>query len=155
MTPTACPTSPKSSADAPETTPRSERAAMISDDAMASFRLRSAAIESPDAAHTTSLAVERAKAGDREALRFLYVRYANNIYSYVASLLRNHHEAEDVTQQVFAKLPDSLQRYEDRGASAAGRSRRCGRGARASSGTERRGPRSAEGCRAASRTRAA
>jgi RNA polymerase sigma-70 factor (ECF subfamily) len=90
--------------------------ARTSDDAIASFRLRGAAIESPDAARMTRLAVERAKSGDGEAIRYLYLRYANNVYSYVASMLRNHHEAEDVTQQVFAKLPASLQRYEDRGA---------------------------------------
>jgi RNA polymerase sigma-70 factor (ECF subfamily) len=116
MTPTACPTSPKPSAAASDPKPRAARNYDISDDAITSFRLRSAAIESIDASRTTRLAVERAKAGDREAIRYLYVRYANNVYSYVASLLRNHHEAEDVTQQVFAKLPDSLQRYEDRGA---------------------------------------
>jgi RNA polymerase sigma-70 factor, ECF subfamily len=116
MTPTACPTSSKRSAAASDPEPRAARTFDISDDAITSFRLRSAAIESIDASRTTRLAVERAKAGDREAIRYLYVRYANNIYSYVASLLRNHHEAEDVTQQVFAKLPESLQRYEDRGA---------------------------------------
>ena len=58
----------------------------------------------------------RAKQGDREALRYLYIRYADNVYSYVSSIVRNHHEAEDVTQQVFAKLTDSLAHYEDRGA---------------------------------------
>jgi RNA polymerase sigma-70 factor (ECF subfamily) len=62
------------------------------------------------------LAVSRAKQGDREALRELYVRYADNVYSYVATIVRDHHEAEDVTQQVFAKLVDSLRHYEDRGA---------------------------------------
>ena len=116
MTPTACPTSPKRSAAASDQEARAARRFDISDDSIASFRLRSAAIESTDASSTTRLAVERAKSGDREAIRYLYIRYANNVYSYVASLLRNHHEAEDVTQQVFAKLPDSLQRYEDRGA---------------------------------------
>ncbi len=51
-------------------------------------------------------AIARAKQGDREALRHLYIRYADNVYSYVATILRDHHEAEDVTQQVFAKLID-------------------------------------------------
>jgi RNA polymerase sigma-70 factor (ECF subfamily) len=111
MTPTATP-------PAPSDTQHTERTTQYKRDdvAMAQFRLRSAAVESPDAARTTRLAVEGAKNGDREAIRFLYIRYANNVYSYVASMLRNHHEAEDVTQQVFAKLPVSLQRYEDRGA---------------------------------------
>ena len=53
-------------------------------------------------------AVARAKQGDQEALRFLYVRYADNVYGYVASLLRDDHEAEDVTQHVFAKLMTNL-----------------------------------------------
>jgi RNA polymerase sigma-70 factor (ECF subfamily) len=59
-------------------------------------------------------AVARAKAGDREALRFLYVRYADNVYGYVRSIVRDEHEAEDVTQQVFAKLMTALVKYEDR-----------------------------------------
>jgi RNA polymerase sigma-70 factor (ECF subfamily) len=121
MTPTACSTAPsdhaaKSTAVADKPQSLASRRREASDEAIVRFRLRSAAVESVEAARTTRLAVERAKNGDREAIRYLYVRYADNIYSYVASLLRNHHEAEDVTQQVFAKLPDSLQRYEDRGA---------------------------------------
>jgi RNA polymerase sigma-70 factor (ECF subfamily) len=80
------------------------------------FRLRSAAVESPEASRATRLAVTRAQQGDREALRYLYARYADNVYSYVSSIVRDHYEAEDVTQQVFAKLTDSLARYEDRGA---------------------------------------
>jgi RNA polymerase sigma-70 factor (ECF subfamily) len=59
-------------------------------------------------------AVERAKQGDREALRFLYVRYADNIYGYVASIVRDEHEAEDVTQHVFTKLLSVLPKYEQR-----------------------------------------
>ncbi|HXR13458.1 MAG TPA: sigma-70 family RNA polymerase sigma factor [Solirubrobacteraceae bacterium] len=121
MTPIACPTAPSGHRTETIDTAGSvnslaARKRQSSDEAMVQFRLRSAAVESVEAARTTRLAVARAKDGDREAIRYLYVRYANNIYSYVASLLRNHHEAEDVTQQVFAKLPDSLQRYEDRGA---------------------------------------
>jgi RNA polymerase sigma-70 factor (ECF subfamily) len=85
-------------------------------DPLTSFRLRTAAVENAAAARATRLAVARAKQGDHEALRYLYVRYADNVYSYVSSIVRNHHEAEDVTQQVFAKLTDSLAHYEDRGA---------------------------------------
>src|ERR671920_2265596 len=59
-------------------------------------------------------AVEQAKEGDADALRFLYLRYADNVYGYVCSIVRDEHEAEDVTQQVFAKLMTSLQRYEPR-----------------------------------------
>src|ERR1700758_2783556 len=63
----------------------------------------------------TRLAVARAKEGDRDALQFLYVRYSNNIYGYVRSIVRDDHEAEDVTQHVFAKLMTSLVKYDDRG----------------------------------------
>jgi RNA polymerase sigma-70 factor (ECF subfamily) len=45
----------------------------------------------------------------------LYVRYSNNIYGYVRSIVRDEHEAEDVTQHVFAKLMTSLVKYDDRG----------------------------------------
>lgn len=63
----------------------------------------------------TSLAVARAKEGDDEALRFLYITYSQNIYGYVRSIVRDDHEAEDVTQHVFAKLMTSLVKYDDRG----------------------------------------
>ena len=59
-------------------------------------------------------AVRRAKEGDRDALRFLYVRYADNIYGYVRSIVRDEHAAEDLTQDLFAKLPTALARYEPR-----------------------------------------
>jgi len=59
-------------------------------------------------------AVTRAKAGDQEALRFLYVSYADNVYGYVRSIVRDDYEAEDVTQHVFAKLMVVLPKYEQR-----------------------------------------
>ena len=59
-------------------------------------------------------AVARAKSGDREAVRFLYMRYADNVYGYVRSIVKDHHEAEDVTQHVFAKLMTVLPKYEER-----------------------------------------
>jgi RNA polymerase sigma-70 factor, ECF subfamily len=74
-------------------------------------------LRDPDAQHTTQLvsqAVRRAQAGDREAFGFLYARYADNIYGYVRSIVQDHHEAEDVTQQVFAKLLHVIGKYEQR-----------------------------------------
>jgi RNA polymerase sigma-70 factor (ECF subfamily) len=59
-------------------------------------------------------AVARAKEGDPEAVRFLYLRYADNVYSYVRSIVRDEHEAEDVTQHVFAKLITVIGKYEQR-----------------------------------------
>jgi RNA polymerase sigma-70 factor, ECF subfamily len=59
-------------------------------------------------------AIESAKQGDRDAMSFLYVRYADNVYGYVRSIIRDHHEAEDITQQVFAKLMGSIVKYQQR-----------------------------------------
>jgi len=64
--------------------------------------------------HVVAQAVARAKAGDQEAVRFLYMRYADNVFGYVRSIVRDHHEAEDVTQHVFAKLMTALPKYEAR-----------------------------------------
>ena len=79
------------------------------------FRIRRAVRESDRAARDTRRAITRAAQGDPDALRDLYVRYADNVYSYVATIVRDHHEAEDVTQHVFSRLPVALLRYEDRG----------------------------------------
>jgi RNA polymerase sigma-70 factor (ECF subfamily) len=59
-------------------------------------------------------AVGWAKEGDSDALRFLYVRYADNVYGYVQSIVRDEHESEDITQHLFSKLPAALSRYEPR-----------------------------------------
>jgi RNA polymerase sigma-70 factor (ECF subfamily) len=61
-----------------------------------------------------SQAIKRAQAGDKDALGFLYARYADNIYGYVRSIVHNHHEAEDITQHVFAKLMRVIGKYEER-----------------------------------------
>ena len=62
-----------------------------------------------------AMAVARGKEGDREAIRFLYVRYSHNIYGYVRSIVHDEHEAEDITQHVFAKLMTVLVKYDQRG----------------------------------------
>ncbi len=59
-------------------------------------------------------AIASAKQGDEDAMRFLYLRYADNIYGYVCSIVGDEHEAEDLTQQIFAKLMTALVRYEPR-----------------------------------------
>lgn len=59
-------------------------------------------------------AVERAKAGDGEGVHFLYVRFAPDVHRFVNSLVHDHHEAEDITQNVFAKLMTRIQMYEQR-----------------------------------------
>jgi RNA polymerase sigma-70 factor (ECF subfamily) len=59
-------------------------------------------------------AVKLAQAGDPEGLHFLYVRYAPDVQRYIASFVKDHHEAEDITQNVFAKLMTVIRKYEQR-----------------------------------------
>lgn len=71
--------------------------------------------QSPDQGHInlTRQAIGQAKAGDSEGLHYLYVRYADDVLRYVTGLIRDHHEAEDVTQNVFAKLMKAILKYEE------------------------------------------
>jgi RNA polymerase sigma-70 factor (ECF subfamily) len=59
-------------------------------------------------------AVQRAKEGDRDALHFLYVRYAQDLNRYVNGFVRDPHEADDIVQNVFAKLITGIGKYEQR-----------------------------------------
>lgn len=59
-------------------------------------------------------AVALAKEGDMDALHFLYARYAPDVLGYVRSFVKDHHEAEDITQNIFAKLMKAIQKYEQR-----------------------------------------
>jgi RNA polymerase sigma-70 factor (ECF subfamily) len=79
-----------------------------------SFRAKTSLDESATTKPLVSAAVARAKQGDREAVRFLYLRYADNVYGYVRSIVRDEYEAEDVTQQVFTKLMVVIGKYEQR-----------------------------------------
>ena len=78
------------------------------------FRRSSSLDESDTCRRRVSRAIARAQQGDREALRFLYVQYADNVYGYVASIVKDDHEAEDITQLVFAKLMTVLPKYQER-----------------------------------------
>jgi RNA polymerase sigma-70 factor (ECF subfamily) len=78
------------------------------------FRRRTTLDETAEHDGTVARAVVRARQGDREAVRYLYVRYADNVYGYVNSIVQDQHEAEDLTQNVFAKLMVVLPRYEPR-----------------------------------------
>jgi RNA polymerase sigma-70 factor, ECF subfamily len=57
-------------------------------------------------------AIARAKEGDIGALHFIYVRYADDVYDFVNSIVRDHLAAEHVTQNVFAKLTQVIGKYE-------------------------------------------
>ena len=59
-------------------------------------------------------AVARAQRGEHEGLHFLYLRFAEEMRRYIASIVGDRHEAEDVTQEVFLKLIDRIGRYEPR-----------------------------------------
>jgi RNA polymerase sigma-70 factor, ECF subfamily len=61
-----------------------------------------------------SRVIARAKQGDSNAIHWLYVNYSDNVYGYARSILRDEHEAEDIRQQVFARLITSISRYEER-----------------------------------------
>jgi RNA polymerase sigma-70 factor (ECF subfamily) len=59
-------------------------------------------------------AVRQAKEGDSEGIHFLYVRFADDVLRYVNSFVRDFHEAEDITHNVFAKLITAITKYEER-----------------------------------------
>jgi RNA polymerase sigma-70 factor, ECF subfamily len=60
----------------------------------------------------TAEAIRQANAGDHDGLGYLYVRYARDVHTYVRRIVANHHDAEEVTQQVFLKLITRLCQYE-------------------------------------------
>ena len=78
------------------------------------FRTKTRLDEGPELDRVVAQAVARAKEGDQEAVRFLYLRYVDNVYGYVRSIVRDEYEAEDITQQLFSKLTFALSRYEPR-----------------------------------------
>jgi RNA polymerase sigma-70 factor, ECF subfamily len=59
-------------------------------------------------------AVDGAKAGDSEAIRYLYIRHAAAVHRYVRGIVRDEFEAEDITQAVFTKLFKTIEKYEPR-----------------------------------------
>jgi RNA polymerase sigma-70 factor, ECF subfamily len=89
--------------------------AMNSEQGHIGLRARATLDESPEGMRQVRLAIARAKEGDREALRLLYVRYSDNVYGYVRSIVRDEKEAEDLTQHVFLKLITAICKYDDRG----------------------------------------
>jgi RNA polymerase sigma-70 factor (ECF subfamily) len=62
----------------------------------------------------TAQLVARIQTGDLGAFAELYSRYFDRVYGYLRILLRDSHEAEDLTQQVFTELIDTIQKYEPR-----------------------------------------
>ena len=56
--------------------------------------------------------VERAKQGDREAFEELYLLHFDRIYSYFQLSVGNKHDAEDLTNQTFVKMIESIDSFE-------------------------------------------
>lgn len=61
-----------------------------------------------------SLAIARAGTGDENAIRYLYLRFSGNVYGYTRSIVADGHAAEDITQQVFARLITAISAYQPR-----------------------------------------
>ncbi|OQX95447.1 hypothetical protein B6I21_05400 [candidate division KSB1 bacterium 4572_119] len=55
--------------------------------------------------------VQRARDGDRTAFRELVERYKKQIYYLAYDLTGNHHDAEDLSQEVFIKVFRSLKKF--------------------------------------------
>lgn len=59
--------------------------------------------------------VRLARQGEGRAFGELYERYVGTIYRYVRSRVGGQQEAEDLTETVFLRALESLDRYEERG----------------------------------------
>ena len=69
-------------------------------------------LDHPEAAEPlVAAAVARAREGDVDALRLLFLLYADNVFGYVLSIVHDEHDAEDLTSEVFARLPRALGLY--------------------------------------------
>jgi RNA polymerase sigma-70 factor (ECF subfamily) len=58
--------------------------------------------------------VRRVQARDELAFREIVDRYQNKVYSIIYGILRNHNDAEDIAQQVFAKVYFSIKNFDFR-----------------------------------------
>jgi len=58
--------------------------------------------------------VRRVQARDELAFREIVERYQSKIFSIIYGILRNHNDAEDIAQQVFAKVYFSIRKFDFR-----------------------------------------
>src|SRR5947207_14652828 len=58
--------------------------------------------------------VRRAQARDEIAFREIVQRYQTKVFSIIYGILRNHNDAEDIAQQVFAKIYFSIGNFDFR-----------------------------------------
>ncbi len=64
-----------------------------------------------DSAAVVRRLVARAKEGDRAALEQLYLIHFDRIYGYLQLSVGNRHDAEDLTNQTFIKMLESIDRF--------------------------------------------
>jgi RNA polymerase sigma-70 factor, ECF subfamily len=57
-------------------------------------------------------AVARAKEGDTHAFHFLYVRFVDEVCTFVRGFARDSYEADEIADAVFARLVREIRRYE-------------------------------------------
>jgi RNA polymerase sigma-70 factor (ECF subfamily) len=55
--------------------------------------------------------IDRAKRGDRQALRELIDAHKDRLFSFVWRIVRNHHDAEELCQEAFLKAFSSLDSF--------------------------------------------
>ena len=58
--------------------------------------------------------IRRVQAGDEMAFREVVERYQSKVFSIIYGILRNHNDAEDISQQVFAKIYFSIKNFDFR-----------------------------------------
>jgi RNA polymerase sigma-70 factor (ECF subfamily) len=78
------------------------------------FTDRRGGMDDPISQRRIQRAVTRAAAGDRDALHDLYLGYSGPVYRHIRAVVRDEHEAQDITQLVFLKLIGTLGTYDAR-----------------------------------------
>src|SRR5580692_542316 len=80
-------------------------------------RTRAEAIKKPRVDHKNSeeaALVRRVQSRDEIAFREIIERYQAKVFSIIYGILRNHNDAEDIAQQVFAKIYFSIRHFDFR-----------------------------------------
>jgi RNA polymerase sigma-70 factor (ECF subfamily) len=67
-------------------------------------------------AHGERAIVDAARAGDEAALAELYSLYFPRVYRYILARMGNPYDAEDLTEEVFLRVLDAIERFEWRAA---------------------------------------
>ncbi|MBW3592483.1 MAG: sigma-70 family RNA polymerase sigma factor [Actinobacteria bacterium] len=65
----------------------------------------------PDSRANVRRLVAAAQRGDRRALEQLYLLHFDRIYSYLQMSVGNRHDAEDLTNQTFIRMLESIDRF--------------------------------------------